>query len=252
MIQYERSQQILEALREAEGQERLMTLQELQEKLRTSRSTVRRDLNTLANEGEIVLLRGGGVKLKTGSHETPYNSRKLINIHEKEKIARYAANLVKDGETIYLDAGTTVNCMCKYLKNKHITIVTTSASITKEMQEPTIKCIIVGGELLWTTESMVGPMTDQELSRLYFDKAFIGVSGFSAEAGFSTPDPREARKKQIVRRNARETYVLADSTKSGKITMCKIFDLDEVKVICDNLTPVLEESENCILAVETV
>ncbi len=245
MIQYERRLQILQALKDSE----LLTLDQFQDILNgVSKSTIRRDLITLANEGEIVLLRGGAAKLKADSHETAYNSRQLINTEEKERVAKRAAMLVEEGETIYLDAGTTVTKMCRYLENKHINIVTTSASITKEMHSTLIKCIVVGGELLWNTESIVGPMTDMELSNMYFDKAFIGVSGFSSEAGYTTPDPREARKKQIVKAHSKKTYVLADGSKSGKITMCKIFDMADVTIICDRETPEITEAGNYIIA----
>ena len=63
-----------------------------------SESTVRRDLKTLEAEGQIVLLRGGGARLKKGSYEVPVNSKSIKNVNEKENIARYAAGLVKDGE----------------------------------------------------------------------------------------------------------------------------------------------------------
>ena len=91
-------------------------------------------------------------------------------------------------------------------------------------------------------------MTDSELENMYFDKAFIGASGFSLEAGINTPDPREAKKKQIVKKNSKETYVLMDSSKSGKSTLCKALELKEVTIICEKETPILLEAGNYLLA----
>ena len=138
--------------------------------------------------------------------------------------------------------------MVKYVKSKDITIVSTNALIAQELEGGRAKCILIGGELLLSTASLVGPMTDSELENMYFDKAFIGASGFSLEAGINTPDPREAKKKQIVKKNSKETYVLMDSSKSGKSTLCKALELKEVTIICEKETPILLEAGNYLLA----
>lgn len=213
-----------------------------------SESTVRRDLKTLEAEGQIILLKGGGARLKKGSYEVPVNSKSLKNINEKECIARYAASLVKDGESIYLDSGSTVLRMVKYLKNKDITLVTTNAMILSEIQETKLKCFLAGGEINISTASILGTKTNSDLSKMYFDKAFLGANGFSDRAGISTPDIREAEKKQIVRRNSTEVYVLLDSSKSGRNTLCKVFELGEVKIISDKETDILIASGNYIVA----
>lgn len=245
MIPFERRRQMLQAFDNSE----IVTLEELKKILDgISESTIRRDLKVLAREGEIVLLHGGAARKMSGSYETPVGSRNILNIKEKNTIARFAAELVSDGEVIYLDAGSTVLRMVKYLKNKDITIVSTNALIAQELDGGRAKCILIGGELLLSTASLVGPMTDSELENMYFDKSFIGVSGFSLEAGVNTPDPREAKKKQIVKRNSKETYVLADSSKSGKSTLCKALELKDVTIICEKETPILLEAGNYLLA----
>jgi DeoR family fructose operon transcriptional repressor len=84
--------------------------------------------------------------------------------------------------------------------------------------------------------------------RNYFDKAFIGATGFSALAGINTPDMREAEKKQIVKRNSAQSFVLADSSKEGKNTLCKFFELGEVPIISDRESDLLISTGNFILA----
>ncbi len=244
MIPFERRRQMLQVFENAE----IVTLDDLKKILKgISESTIRRDLKFLASEGEIVLLHGGAARRMSGSYEIPFGSRSILNIKEKNSIARYAANLVADGEVIYLDAGSTTLRMVKYLKNKDITIVSTNALIAQELEGARAKCILVGGELLLATSSLVGPMTDSELENMYFDKSFIGTSGFSKEAGINTPDPREAKKKQIVKKNSKEAYVLADSSKSGKSTLCKALELKDVTIICEQETPILLEAGNYLL-----
>ena len=245
MIPYQRRLQMLQLLEQSE----IVSLNDFCEALKNvSESTVRRDLKTLEAEGQIILLRGGGACLKKGSYEVPLNSKSIKNVNEKETIARYAASLVNDGESIYLDSGSTALRMVRHLKNKDITIVTSHAMILQEIQETKLKCMILGGEINISTASILGTRTNSELANMYFDKAFVGCNGFSDKAGISTPDIREAEKKQIVHRNSSETYVLADSSKSGKNTLCKVFELGEVPVICEKETDMLLASGNYIIA----
>ncbi len=213
-----------------------------------SESTIRRDLRPLEAEGEVTLVRAGGACLKQGSFEMPVQSKSIKNVNEKEKIACFAASLVNDGESIYIDSGSTLLRMAKHLKGKDITLVTTNALFFSEIQGAKMKCFIVGGEINFATGSILGTKTNSMLSEMYFDKAFIGANGFSDKAGISTPDIREAEKKQIVARNSSKAYILADSSKSGKNTLCKVFELGEVPIICDKMTDMLELSGNYIIA----
>ena len=101
MIPYERRQILLTELEKQD----MVTLGDFAKALNgVSESTIRRDLKILEGEGQIVLLRGGAAKIKTGSYDTPINSRGLYKIKEKEAIAKTAAQLVGDGEVIYIDA----------------------------------------------------------------------------------------------------------------------------------------------------
>lgn len=245
MIPYERRQKMLQLLENEEIVSLESFCRELQD---VSESTIRRDLKTMVAEGQITLLRGGGAQLKKGSYEIPVNSKSIQNINEKERIAKYAASLVKDGEAIYLDAGSTTLRMVKHLRNKEITIVTTNALIYSELQETKIECFMVGGEINVSTASISGTMTNSMLQRTYFDKAFLGASGFSEQAGVNTPDIREAEKKQIVKNNASQSYVLVDSSKGGKNTLCKVFELGEIPIICDKELDILVVSGNYIVA----
>ena len=194
------------------------------------------------------LLRGGAAKIKTGSYDTPIHSRGLYKIKEKEAIARTAAKLVHDGEVIYIDSGTTCLKMIPYLKNKRITVVTTNAMVVPSILETDIHVIMIGGDVLKSTASIVGSITDNCLKDMFFDKAFIGATGYDLQSGINTPDSREANKKRIIKENSSEVYVLADSSKSGKRTMCKAMELSECTIITEQETELLKEHANYILA----
>lgn len=175
MIPYERRLQIAQLLEQNE----VVSLDEFCEALGgVSESTVRRDLKTMEREGEITLLRGGGACLKRDSYEIPVMSKKMKNVSEKDRIAKAAAELVEDGDSIYIDSGSTALDMMKYLRDKNITVVTTNALIYSELQSPNIKCIIAGGEINIATASIRGITTNNFLKSYYFDKAFVGMSGF--------------------------------------------------------------------------
>ncbi|MEA4999218.1 MAG: DeoR/GlpR family DNA-binding transcription regulator [Candidatus Limiplasma sp.] len=247
MIPYERRKRMLEELSKKE----IIDLDELVAALRTvSKSTVRRDLKILSDEGQIIMLRGGAVKLKSGSFDTPLNSRSILHVREKEIIAKRAAELVKDGEVIYIDSGTTPFRMLKYLRSKRITVVTTSTVLITELEGSRLDCIIIGGQVNKATASIVGPITDNLLREMHFDKAFIGASGFDPVAGITTPDYQEANKKRIVKNNAKTCYVLADSSKEGKVTMCKALELGDVVLITERISESLAKYVQHILAEE--
>ena len=243
MIPYERRQILLNELEKQD----MVTLSDFARALHgVSESTIRRDLKILEGEGQIVLLRGGAAKIKTGSYDTPIHSRGLYKIKEKEAIARTAAKLVHDGEVIYIDSGTTCLKMISYLKNKRITVVTTNAMVVPSILETDIHVIMIGGDVLKSTASIVGSITDNSLKDMFFDKAFIGATGYDLQSGINTPDSREANKKRIIKENSSEVYVLADSSKSGKRTMCKAMELSECTIITEQETELLKEHANYI------
>jgi DeoR family fructose operon transcriptional repressor len=215
----------------------------------TSESTIRRDLKNLADEGKIELLQGGAAKLKrTSSYDMPLESKKFLHIDEKEEIARCAANLVSDGEVIYIDSGTTTLGLVKYLKNKKIRIVTTNTAIVNLLQGVTFSCHIIGGDVEVSLASTVGPVTENQLRELYFDKAFLGATGFGLKSGITTPDFRESSKKKIVMHNSAKVYVLADSSKYNKQALCKAFELNQCVIITDKPIQDLDGNADVIVA----
>lgn len=247
MIPYERRQQLLQILEEHE----FVTIEHLIESVEgASESTVRRDLKALADDGLINLVRGGASKVRgTGTTpDTRVDSKLILNVEAKDRIARYAASLVKDGEVIYLDAGTTPLRMTRYLHDKNITIVTTNVLIFQELAGTKAECIIIGGGVNVEMGSVVGDLTVSTLEGMFFDRAFIGITGISPKAGFSTPDLKESRKKKVVKENSTHSYILADSSKIGIISMCKVFELDEITLIIEKEEGIPKECSKYLIA----
>ncbi len=248
MVPYERRRDILLLLERKE----IVTLDEFSQLLPgVSISTVRRDLKALEQEGQVDLLSGGAAKRKGsyyGAVDTTYESRIHINVEAKEIIAKFAASMVRDGESIYIDSGSTPQMVIKYLTGRKVTLVTTNADIIPDLRTANLPCILVGGQVNISTSSVYGSYANRALEGFHFDRAFLGASGFDMLSGINTYDLDEAQKKQIARKQSTHCYVLADSTKEGVKTMCKIFDMGEVTIICEKETPTLKESGNYYVA----
>ena len=237
LIPYVRKQKIIAALEKTE----LLYVEQLAELLGISISTVRRDVRRLAEEGMISALRGGAVKLKRGSYDTPLETKQLLNSDRKQRIARYAASLVATGDAIYLDSGTSVLYMAKYLRKKKITVVTSNTKAVDELLDSAATLITLGGEINKQLGSVVGSAAEMMLRSMYFDKAFLGASGYSLLGGVSTPDAREAMKKTIVHERSKDAYVLADASKAGMTSFCKAFDLSDAVLITDEENDCLKD-----------
>ncbi|WP_313999464.1 DeoR/GlpR family DNA-binding transcription regulator [uncultured Paenibacillus sp.] len=247
MIPYVRRKQILEEVEKKE----IVYVEELAQTMKnTSLSTIRRDLRILAEDGQIELLRGGGVRIKEDAYETPIQTKEMLNIEKKDQIAKFAASLVNDGDVIYIDSGTTVLEMIKYLKHKNIKIITSNTKVFAQIADAAFSCIVLGGEVTKSLASIAGAMTDTLLGGMFFDKAFLGASGYNLKSGINTPDLKEAKKKEIVKNNSAETYVLVDSSKAGKTTFCRAFGIEECIIITDESNEILEKNAKYFVAPE--
>jgi DeoR family fructose operon transcriptional repressor len=215
----------------------------------TSESTVRRDLKNLEDEGRVNILQGGAAKLKkSSSYDMPFESKMFLNTNEKDRIGRFAAELVSDGEVIYVDSGSSALAMVEYLKDRNIQIVTSNTAVLNQLQGSVFSCHLLGGEVVVSLGSIVGPVADNQLRELFFDKAFLGATGFSIDGGISTPDFRESSKKRIVRQNSKKVYVLADHTKYHKNSLCKAFEIIDCTIITDEPIPDLDGYSDIIVA----
>lgn len=249
MIPYLRQKMILDML----GKDEVVYLDDLKAAMPdVSESTIKRDLRILAGEGRAELLQGRAVKLadpkKSSSFDMPMGEKERINTEGKERIARYAASLVHSGEVIFLDASSTVEPMVKYLTDKQVRIVTTSIRLPSLYSGGNLKFYLVGGDYNERTESVLGSSTDELLSAMYFDQAFIGSNGFSKEAGVTTPDCRESSKKRILLRNSKVSYFLMDASKAGATTFSRVAPLEECNIITDEENELLEACKSGIVA----
>jgi DeoR/GlpR family transcriptional regulator of sugar metabolism len=207
----DREQRILASLGD-----RSRSVAELSQSLRVSQATVRRDLDALSRRGKVRRVHGGAVRIRTLPGEPVFTEKASLRAAEKERIATLALGLIEDGETIYLDGGSTVLALSRRLGEKRdLTVITNSLMAAAELMESGQghRLILLGGEFRALSRTLVGPLTEPVLARLHPDKAFMGTIGFTAADGISTTDANEAFTKEQVMRRARQVILLADSDK---------------------------------------
>lgn len=210
-------QELLLKLLEEKGS---ITVAEGSEFLSASESTVRRDITALDREGKLTKVFGGAVVLeqKVSTHEDTVAQKSDLNREEKKTIGKYAASLIEPEDFIYVDAGTTTAYMLDYIEERSATFVTNAVDHAKRLALGGKKVLLVGGELKASTEAVVGNEAMQILQNYHFTKGFFGTNGVTKRSGCTTPDANEAMVKRTAMEHCKESYVLCDSSKFGKIS----------------------------------
>ena len=214
-----------------------VTVQQLMTELDASESTVRRDLNTLDANGQLVKVHGGAI-LKNTVYSTIDDEvvhRKEQNREAKDKIARYAAGLITAEDFVYIDAGTTTERMIDYIANRQAVFVTNAIGHAKKLAEHGCKVYILGGEFKAVTEAIVGEEAVFTLDKYNFTKGFWGANGVSLQKGFSTPELKEAMVKRKSMENCRDCYILADESKFSQISSVTFAQFEKAIVITSEL-----------------
>ena len=206
-----------------------VSIDELCEVFGVSKNTIRRDLNELEARGHITKVYGGVTATSsTGAVPTPIRSS--LNPADKSLIGRLAAEEIEDGDTIFIDSGTTTLCLLRYLvAKKRITVITHSlGALSEAAKYENLNIISLGGIYSPTTDSFVGLSTIDALSSMRINKAFMGATGVSLTAGATNTTFLEAEIKRAVVQRADHIYLMADSSKLGReaiVTFCHIKDL---------------------------
>ena len=206
---------------------------ELAEKLNISPLTLRRDLQSLDDEGLIVRYYGGA-KLATdididSKSDSEENTIDLIYNHKKHIIAKYAADLIDDGDTIFINSSSTALLILQYLDNKRVYVVTNNGKALQSHIGPNIELVLTGGQVYERKQSLVGEFATYILSKITADKCFLGVSGIAADSGISTSVLQETLiNHEMINRCSGPVYILAHSSKVGKHTNFSSGDINEI------------------------
>src|ERR1051326_6399511 len=228
MLAEERRNEILKLIQN-EGH---VQVKELSRRFRTSEVTIRQDLRGLKARGLIRRAHGGALAVPEVAAESPLLERAQMRADEKRRIAATAASLIQDGETIVLDSGTTTHEIARQIKSRQLRVITNGVNVATELLGVRgIQVIMLGGVLREDSFSIVGHVAEEMLNEFAADKVFLGAAACDAAFGPSPPPLDEARVGQAMARSARKRILVADSSKFGKRSLCRIVPLSDVHTV---------------------
>ena len=235
MLAIERRNEILMKLQA----ERRVVVSELSQLYDVSEETIRRDLEKLVNEGVAIKSYGGAVINENANLEVPFNIRKNYNVVGKQKIAEQIAAMVKDGESLMLDASSTAVYIAKALKEKkNLTVITNSIEIIVELMDmPEWKVLSTGGLSREGSFALVGPQTDKMLKSYHVDKTIISCKGFDLESGITDSDELHANNKITMLGAAGKKILAVDKSKFDKTAFTAIGALDDITTVVTDEEP---------------
>jgi DeoR family fructose operon transcriptional repressor len=213
---------------------RSCSINEIADKFCVSKATARRDLKILSERNMVRLTRGGALSLASGTtYDPPYSVKKGINHEEKKRIGQYAADLVKDGETLVLDSGSTVVELARALRNgRQVMVATNDLVVGYELANTKgIDLTFIGGAIRKNFYMSHGHFAQSTLSQINSDKVFLGLDAISLAKGCMVTNTEELVVKKLMLASAKQKIVVCDHTKFANVAFLKLCDLQEIDMI---------------------
>jgi DeoR/GlpR family transcriptional regulator of sugar metabolism len=209
-----------------------VSVQTLTERLGVSEVTIRKDLTLLEEQGRLSRTHGGAVLSEDTERLRPIPVRRRENEGLKRAIARRARELVREDDTIYLDAGSTCAALAREIRGMSLRVVTNSVDAVLELSDaPHVSLVSLGGSLRSEAGSFIGPLSLQALRNFQIETCFLGATGISAEGRFSSQNLMEAQLKALAIERSRRCVVLADHTKYSVSAFSVFATADRVDVL---------------------
>ena len=231
MLPGRRHELILRAVR-SEGS---ATISGLADSLGVSIATVRRDLVMLDEEGLLKRVYGGAASVE--DRDEPFADVAAVRADEKDAIARRCAELVKDGETVLLDIGTTAHRVARQLRGRSLTVITSSLAVVEELQEEeTVQLVLLGGVLRREYRSLIGFLTEDNLRQVHADRLFLGTSGVRPDGQVMDTTVVEVPVKRAMIAASDHVVLVADVGKFPGTGMSRVCGPQELDTVVTNAT----------------
>jgi DeoR/GlpR family transcriptional regulator of sugar metabolism len=231
MAKVERKEKIRQFIYEA-GE---TSVTELCEHFGVSEATIRRDLEELDGKGVIQRVHGGALRPDSEPAEPPICQRTHEQGNAKEQIARATADLIADGDTVFLGSGSTVLAVARHLKRnqkRNLTVISNSLPVIDLLSDiPEITVIVLGGLLRQSELSMIGHITEKALAELRADKVVIGIRAIHLEQGLTNDYLPETMTDRAVVQLSNKVILVADHTKFGHTAPAFVAPLSVVNTI---------------------
>lgn len=223
-------------------------VEELSEKCDVSTVTIRNDLEFFEEKGLIHRIYGGALLRNNVYSDPSLEEKQKLNIDEKRRIGKAAAEMINGGESIIFDSGTTTRQIALQLKDKDdLTVMTNGINTALELATRSeLQVMLTGGILREKSRSLVGPEAEQTMNNYYFDKLFLGVDGIDFERGLTTSNSLEAQLNRSMVKRANQVIAVTDATKFGRHSFSRICGLEEIDTIItdDNISDEFEHKLN--------
>jgi DeoR family fructose operon transcriptional repressor len=239
LVPAERHQHIL---RLALG-ERIIRIKDLARTLGVHEMTIRRDLDTLAEEGLLQRVHGGARLVQQAGAEVAYTLRSAQQVDAKARIAHAALTLVGEGDVVGLDASTTALTLAQLLSGVPVQAVVTGLDVANALAAAKVPFTLIGGTFHERARSFVGSMVTQNLARLHLDTVFFSAKGLSVKAGFTDAHLPEVEVKERLIATGGKVVALMDSSKLGLEAFSQIVPLEQIDVLITDADPSAELKE---------
>lgn len=228
MLAEERRQQIIKLL----NKKNIVKVNNLSKMFEVTTETIRSDLDKLERKGILKRTHGGAVTEET-HQELSFNIRKDKNKKEKKEIAKKAVSLIKNGDTIFLDASSTAFYLAREILNlKNLTIITNSNTIVTELaKNENITVISTGGILRRNSLSFVGPLANKNIKNYNVNKAFLSCKGVSVNQGATEVNELESETKKNMVEKSKKVYILAKKTSINEVGLSQFASIEEINKI---------------------
>ena len=225
----QRRQQILQLL----VQHGNVQVADLVERYGVSSVTIRADLSHIESQGLATRNHGGATLVRTPPQEQDIHEKDALNLPLKESIGAHAARLVKAGDNIIIDSGSTTMTLARHLRqHRDVTVMTHGLNIAWELANaPGVELLLTGGLLRKQSLSLQGSQAEASLNPYSFDAVYLGVDGLDLQFGLTTHHEAEASLNHRMVEHARRVVVLTDASKFGRVSLHRIARLDQIHTV---------------------
>lgn len=229
MKRAERNRLILESI-EASGR---VQIAQIAHEANVSEMTVRRDLENLEGLGALTRVHGGAIAPNSRSNSPAFHARELRKAEEKQRMGAVVASLIREGESIVIDAGTTTVHVANALQGRRgLRVLALDLRVADALSDqPQMRVMVPGGTIRPIERALYGPETERTLAEYNFDTFVMSAAGVDLGAGFTEYNPEDAAVKRAALASARRTIVVADGAKVDTIAFARVCWLAEVDVV---------------------
>ncbi|MEE4111419.1 MAG: DeoR/GlpR family transcriptional regulator [Desulfobacteraceae bacterium] len=215
-----------------------VTIETLAQAFSVTPQTIRRDINTLSEKGQLCRYHGGAA-IPTSTENVAYNERKVLCFREKQKIAHLLAQHIPDNVSLFINIGTTTEAIAHALCNhRRLRVITNNLNVASIMStNDNFEVIVAGGLVRHRDQGIIGEATIDFISQFKVDYGIIGISGIDLDGTLLDFDYREVRAARAIMDNSRKIFLAADHTKFGRNAMVRLGNVVEIDCLFTDRHP---------------